>query len=50
LNAINGQKKIAELASEYGVHENYISIWKKQLLDSTPAAFSNGIDKDAEQK
>ena len=47
LDAIKGQKTIAELASEYGVHANQISIWKKQLLDAAPAAFSNGKDKDA---
>jgi len=40
LDAIKGQKTIAELASEYGVHANQISIWKKQLLDAAPAAFS----------
>jgi len=34
LDAIKGQKTIAELASEYGVHANQISIWKKQLLDA----------------
>jgi len=50
LDAIKGQKTIAELASEYGVHANQISIWKKQLLDVAPAAFSNGKDKDAEKK
>ena len=27
-----------------------ISIWKKQLLDTTPVTFSNGKDKDAEKK
>jgi transposase len=50
LDVIKGQKTIAELASEYGVHANQISIWKKQLLDAAPTAFSNGKDKDAEQK
>ena len=50
LDAIKGQKTIAELASEYGAHLNQISIWKKQLLDATPAAFSSGKDKDAEKK
>ena len=50
LDAIKGQKTIAELASEYGVHANQISIWKKQLLDAVPAAFSNGKDKNAEKK
>ena len=36
LDAIKGQKTIAELASEYGVHFNQISMWKKQLLDAGP--------------
>ena len=50
LDAIKGQKMIAELASEYGVHANQISIWKKQLIDATPVVFSNVKDKDAEKK
>ena len=50
LDATEGQKTIAELASEYGVHANQISIWKKQLLDAAPAAFSSGKDKDAKKK
>jgi len=29
LDTIKAQKTIAELASEYGVHANQISIWKK---------------------
>ena len=32
LDAIKGQKMIAELASECGVHVNQISLWKKQYL------------------
>ena len=36
LDAIKGQKTIAELASEYGVHANQISIWKKQLIERSP--------------
>ncbi len=50
LDSIKGQKTIAELASEYGVHANQISLWKKQILDAAPTAFSNGKDKDAEPK
>jgi transposase len=50
LDAIKDQKTIAELASEYGSHANQIRIWKKQLLDAVPTAFSNGKEKDAEQK
>jgi hypothetical protein len=33
LDVIKGQKTIAELSSEYGVHVNQIRIWKKQLID-----------------
>ena len=50
LDAIKGQKTIAELASEYGVQAYQISILKKQLLDVPPAAFSNEKDKDTEKK
>jgi len=50
LDAIKGQKPIAELASEYGVHANQISIWKKQLLDAAPDTFTSGKDKGAEKK
>jgi transposase len=50
LDAIKGQKTIAELGLEYGVHANQISMWKKPLLDATPAAFSNGKDKDLKKK
>ena len=50
LDAIKGQKTIAELASEYWVHANKISIWKKQLLDAAPVAFSSRKDKDDEKK
>jgi len=49
LDAIKGQKTIVELASEYGVHANQISSWKKQLLGAT-AAFNGGKDKYAVKK
>ena len=50
LDAIKGQKTIAELVSEYGVHANQISSWKKQFLDAAPDAFTGVKDKDAEKK
>ena len=50
LDAIKSQKTIAELASEYGVHANQISIWKKQLLDAAPDTFTSGKVKGAEKK
>ena len=50
LDAIKGQKTLAELASEYVVHANQISIWKKQLLDAAPDTFTSWKDKGAEKK
>jgi len=42
LDAIKVQKTIAELASEYGVHANQISIWKKQLIERSPQQLRPG--------
>ncbi len=50
LDAIKAQKTISELSSEYGVHANQISRWKKQLIDVAPDVFTRGKDKDAENK
>ena len=50
LDAIKGQKTMAELASEYGVHANQISRWKKQLLDAAPGLFVRGKDKEYAKK
>lgn len=40
LAAVKSDKTIAELASEYEVHPNQITQWKKQLLESVPELFS----------
>jgi putative transposase len=40
LEAIKGVKTLAELASEYQVHPNQVSEWKKQLLARAPEIFS----------
>ncbi len=40
LEAIKGQKTVAEITSEYGVHANQIGVWKKQLMDNAPELFS----------
>ena len=42
LAAIKGDRTIAELASEFGVHPNQISNWKKQLLDGAASVFEGG--------
>ncbi len=43
LEAIKGQRTISEIASEYGVHPNLITKWKKQVIEESPGIFS---DKD----
>ena len=40
LDAINGQKTINELATEYGVHSNQIGQWKKKLITESTEIFS----------
>ena len=42
LAAIKGDRTIAELASEFGVHPNQICNWKKQLLDGAASVFEGG--------
>jgi len=41
LEAIKGDKTIAQLSSEYGVHPNQIGQWKKKLKEELPAVFSD---------
>jgi len=40
LEAIKGERTIAEITSRYGIHPTQINNWKKQALDSIPEAFS----------
>lgn len=40
LEAIKGEKTIAEISSEYSVHPTQISSWKKELLNRAGEVFS----------
>ena len=42
LAAVKGDRTIAGLASEFGVHPNQIYNWKKQLLDGAASVFDGG--------
>lgn len=41
LEAVKGEKTLAELSSEYSVHANQIGQWRKQLLEELPNLFSD---------
>jgi len=48
IEAIKGVKTLNELASEYQVHPNQISDWKKQLLLNAPELFASGKKKQVQ--
>lgn len=41
LEAIKGMKTISEIASEYEVHPNQVSQWKRQLRDRIEDVFTD---------
>ena len=43
--AIKGNKTVNEIATEFGVHPNQVTTWKKQLLESAEDAFSHKTER-----
>ncbi len=41
LAAVKGDKTLAELSSQFDVHQNLIVEWKQQLLDRVPEVFGS---------
>jgi transposase-like protein len=41
LEAVKGEKTIAQISSEFSVHPNQIRQWRKQLLQMLPDLFSD---------
>ena len=40
LEALKGEKTMAQISSEYGVHVNQIRQWRQKLLDELPQVFN----------
>lgn len=52
MEAVKGEKTIAQLSSEYSVHPNQIGQWKKRLLEELPGIFSKNrerVEQDNEE-
>ena len=50
LEALKEQKTLNQVASEYGVHPNQVSAWKKQLKQELPQIFSPRRTRQAEEE
>lgn len=50
LAAVQGDRTVNQLASQFGIHPNLIYAWKKQLTEKLPSLFEQGSDKQSEQQ
>ena len=53
LEALKGDRTMAELSSEFGVHANQIRQWRQKLVDELPGVFSDRRrknDKETEEE
>lgn len=46
LEALKEQKTLNQLSSEYGVHPNQVSQWKRQLQDELPRLFTSAARRE----
>ena len=49
LAALQGEKTLAELSSQYDVHVNQIQTWCNQFKDNMVSLFDSGIDQRKDQ-
>ena len=47
LAALSGNKTVAELSTEYGVHQTQINRWVKQLKDNAPEVFQATVNQQS---
>jgi transposase-like protein len=45
LEALMGEKTMAQISSEYGIHVNQIRQWRQKLLEELPGVFSDRRQK-----
>jgi len=50
LEAVKGEKTVAQIASEFGVHPDQVRKWKDQLLSMLPELFSDRRKKREEDR
>ena len=50
LEAVKGEKTLAQLSSEFGVHANQIGQWRKQLLNELPSLFAHRRTKNHKEQ
>ena len=50
LEAIKGQRTVNEIASQYGVHPNQVTQWKRQAIESLAEVFSTKRERVAEDE
>ena len=46
VEAIKGERSIAEIASDFGVHPNLVGQWKKKALENLPQAFLSKTERN----
>lgn len=50
LEALRGEKTLAQLSSEYGVHPNQIGQWKQVLIQHAVDGFSKSDNSDEQRQ
>jgi transposase-like protein len=50
LEAIKGEKTLAQLATEFEVHPNQITQWKRQLVESLPEVFGKRRERESQDQ
>jgi len=43
--AIRGEKTVAQIASEFGIHPNLAAQWKRKAMESLPDCFTTKAEK-----